>query len=233
MLPLLLSVGLVMAASDDRPPLVVASLQSNGVRKAHAVAVAELVRNAVAKSGNFLLVTPEETSAIDSELQRQLSGGCTESTCVTELGGALGAQYLITGSLNQAGRRLLLTLKLIDIERLVAANTASVHAPGIEQLMDRVAITVHGLITAKSKQKRLSKKSARKAQPARQKSSSRHKTAPEGSSARKLPKGWTRGSATGHRAAAAPAAGRAARPLRRSNLIKLTPGGGEIFQRNR
>ena len=77
MLPLLLSVGLVMAASDDRPPLVVASLQTNGVRKGHAVAVAELVRNAVAKSGDYVLVTPEETRAINSELQRQLSGGCT------------------------------------------------------------------------------------------------------------------------------------------------------------
>ena len=121
-----------------KPTLVVVPAQGSAEDREFADMLAELIRVQVGQSRYFLLVTPEEISAIDEELQRQLSGGCDEASCITQIGGALGAQYMVTGRFKRVDQRLILLLKLIDIERVVAINTQSVLATTANQMIDLI-----------------------------------------------------------------------------------------------
>ena len=126
---------------DTRITVVVVPLSSKPAIPGIEVLTEEL-RTQVARHGGYRLVTPEEMNAIDGELQRQLAGGCDEASCIAELGGALGARYLITGRIGKLGSTFSLNIKLIDIERVSAANAASAHGKSVEEFLMRMpAIT--------------------------------------------------------------------------------------------
>lgn len=67
------------------------------------------------------------------EQEKQLLGGCTDDSCMTELAGALGAAKIVSGTIGSAGEQLLVQLQLIDsgsatVERRVSHPAASASA---------------------------------------------------------------------------------------------------------
>ena len=133
---ILIALGAPVPASaqddeDTRATVVVVPLRSKPAIAGIEVLTEEL-RTQVARHGGYRLVTPEEMNSIDGELQRQLAGGCDEASCIAELGGALGARYLITGRIGKLGSTFSLNIKLIDIEKVSAANAASAHGKSVE-----------------------------------------------------------------------------------------------------
>ncbi len=143
----LLSACLLFAAPNpSKPTLVVAPLQAQQNSRADAAALTRFVRVFVGQSHDFTLVTPEDMNAIDEELKRQLAGGCEASSCLAEIGGALGARYMITGGLDRLGSRLLVTLKLIDIERVLAVRTLAIKGKDLDSIVDQVPARVSELL---------------------------------------------------------------------------------------
>ena len=136
---------LLGATTTAAPTLVVAPLSSSGQDQSDAQTITRLVRIYAGQSRAFTLVTPEELGAIDEELKRQLSGGCAEASCIADIGGALGAKFMITGSLDRLGKRHILTLKLIDIEQVRAVNTVAGQANSVEEFADTLPIRMQEL----------------------------------------------------------------------------------------
>ena len=86
-----------------------------------AQAAGELLVVALSETGKFDVITQADVKAmLGYEAQAQLLG-CGEASCMIDLGGALGAAYLVHGSLGRLGGQLQLSLALID----VAASTVS------------------------------------------------------------------------------------------------------------
>ena len=123
-----------LAATSPQTTVVV-PLKAVGVPANDVSILTAELRTQIGRSERYRLVTPEEMSAVDEELTRQLSGGCDEASCVAELGGALGAKFLISGQVGKLGSLYTLQLKLIDIETVAAKRTASAHAAKIESLL--------------------------------------------------------------------------------------------------
>ena len=139
---------LIATPAAAKPTLVVAPLQSTTRDKDNADTLGEMIRIQVGKSDRYTLVTPEDMGAIDEELKRQLSGGCDEASCIAEMGGALGAQFMITGKFKRMGKRFILLLKLVDIEKVKAINTQSVMAGSPEVLLDLLGSKIAQLLGA-------------------------------------------------------------------------------------
>jgi len=134
-------------AANQRPTILVAPIQAIGeVKKNDAQILSELVRTFAGKSPNYLLVTPEELAAVDKELSRQLSGACDDATCITELGGALGAQLIITGTLGRMKDRFTLILKLVDISTVTARNVVRRRSREIGDFEDALPMLVAELL---------------------------------------------------------------------------------------
>src|SRR5206468_10972750 len=85
------------------------------VSKEVAQSAGELLVVALSETGKFDVITRSDVKAIlGYESQAQLLG-CGEASCMVDLGGALGAAYLVSGSLSKLGGQLQLVLSLIDV----------------------------------------------------------------------------------------------------------------------
>jgi len=77
----------------------------------------------------------EIADLLSLEAQRQLVG-CSATSCLSEIGGSLGARYLIAGSVGKLGSQLFLTLRLIDTELGKPAGRASIKIEKLEDAAD-------------------------------------------------------------------------------------------------
>jgi len=158
----LATISLLLAAPESDqaslPTLLVAPLKGVGVDPLFVEILSEEMRTYAGRSEQFSLITPEEMVAIDKELARQLSGGCDETSCIAELGGALGAQVIVTGKLSFAGKRFTLNAKLIDIATVTARKVATRRAVHIEELQDQMAPLIAELLGDRPPKKKAIKK---------------------------------------------------------------------------
>ena len=143
---LTLTAALMVSSMPLPPTLIVAPLRSSQGASKDAQTLTRLVRIYAGQSSQYTLVTPEDLGAIDEEIKRQLSGGCDEASCIAELGGALGAKYLVTGGLDQLGKRYILTLKLVDIEKVRALSTVADQSETVEAFADSLPAKVRELL---------------------------------------------------------------------------------------
>ena len=82
-----LAAVLLALPAAAQPTLVVAPLERVQTRQSDATTLTEMIRIQIGKSRRYTLVTPEEQHNIDAELKRQLSGGCSEASCITHCSG--------------------------------------------------------------------------------------------------------------------------------------------------
>ena len=111
-----LLLALLLAAPAAKPRLAFIDLTPGAdVPAPVAQAAGELLVVALSDTGKFDVITKGDVMAIlGYEAQAQLLG-CGEASCMVDLGGALGAAYLVSGSLAKLGGRLSLVLNLIDV----------------------------------------------------------------------------------------------------------------------
>ena len=111
---------LALADADPPPPrkprLAFLELQAGpSVAKEVAQTAGELLVVALSETGKFDVITRSDVKSIlGYEAQAQLLG-CGAASCMLDLGGALGAAFLVSGSIGKLGDQLQLVLNLIDV----------------------------------------------------------------------------------------------------------------------
>ena len=84
--------------SDTRPRLAVLDLGASGTNTSVAAALAAVVANELDRLGAFKVVTSETIRAVLAlEQQKQMLGCTADASCLAEIGGALGVDYLVSG----------------------------------------------------------------------------------------------------------------------------------------
>ncbi len=139
----------VLAATAERERLVVLEVTpgDEGTKRA-ARMVEEQLLTELGRAGRFEVTGQSELSAVlGIERQRQLLG-CAESSCFAEIGGALGARWLVMGSLGRFGNKLRLDLKLIDGKQGKAAAREGKVLDSDDELFPAVTQFVNTLVEA-------------------------------------------------------------------------------------
>lgn len=67
------------------------------------------------------------------ESDKQLAG-CTQSDCLSELAGALGARYVVFGDVGPLGARQVLNLNLFDAQQAMAISRTAITFTSVEEL---------------------------------------------------------------------------------------------------
>jgi hypothetical protein len=113
----LLALALVAAAPSSK--IAVLDLESQGVPQTLVGTLSLLVPSEVrqANPGVPVITTSEIRALIGFERQKQLVGCKDDSSCIAELGGALGASELVSGSLGKVGGTYVLQLQRVDVAR--------------------------------------------------------------------------------------------------------------------
>jgi len=131
-------VVLILAAGPMK--VAVMSLEpGEGVPEKTAAAITEAVVAEVRRQPQLQVVTPAEISTLlGFERQKQLLGCHEDSSCMAEIGSALGVDRLLMGSLAKLGQSWLVHLKLIDAAKgsAVAQSDRRLKDKSIDDVLD-------------------------------------------------------------------------------------------------
>lgn len=112
----------------------VTSLQ--GVPPGTAAILTNIVVGDVARAGFDTVSKSDIASIIGFEKQKQMLGCAEDASCIAELGGALGVDYMLTGQVGQIGSQLHLSLQLVETRKSrVAARVSRFSDPSEDALV--------------------------------------------------------------------------------------------------
>lgn len=182
----LISICTYASAASEAPkkkkmiPVAVTELQiREGVTKGKAGLLTDILRSELIGTNLFIVMSRDDQDAILKELAFQASGACDSTSCLVEMGQALGIEKIIGGSVGKLGRKYAITVKMIDIRTSRNEKQFTEYYLGAEENLDEairaVALKLSGLEVASKRSRR------RRAAPWRR-SSKRVATAGRGSS---------------------------------------------------
>src|SRR5689334_13475976 len=124
----LLTAASARAESDkdrdkDKPQLVVSPLIAQGAAEAEAGVLPDAVVQSLAERGYFRVLSSQDIQTIlGTRRQREILGACGEDgkACAADLGQALGARFVMTGSLGRIGSTYQLSLQTLDTQKGVS-----------------------------------------------------------------------------------------------------------------
>ncbi|MBS2030498.1 MAG: hypothetical protein JST54_21530 [Deltaproteobacteria bacterium] len=144
----------LLAATGPTKVLVMPLSAGEGVNDGTAKAITASVVGEVRRRPGLAVLTSEDVQAVVSvDRQRQMLG-CTESSCLAELGGALGVAQVITGSVARLGASWLIHLQVIDANKAVVLRQSDRRKKGgnIDDVLDELPGMVGELFGAAAPQ---------------------------------------------------------------------------------
>ena len=110
----------------EKLKVAVADLDALGVPENIALSTSELFRTELFKTGYFHVLERKQMTKILEEHALQLSGAL-QAEDAAEIGNLLSVHLIVFGSINQLGRNLVITIRLVNVEegRLKAADSAN------------------------------------------------------------------------------------------------------------
>lgn len=143
---------LVPLAGAARPTkLAVTEIKvRRGVDPVIARVVEEFLANETSRLAVFQVIGRDDIQRMfDHEQQKQMVG-CDEDSCLAEIGGALGVDLLLAGSMDTVGETTLISLKLINIRTAEVTRRESGRLRGAteEDAIDAVAVLFRRLFKA-------------------------------------------------------------------------------------
>jgi hypothetical protein len=141
----------VLAAVSSKPQkvLVLQPEAGEGVTAGTAKAIGAAATGEVRKRGLSALTPDDVQAMLGVERQKQLLG-CSESNCLAEIGGALGAQFIVTSSVAKLGESWLVHLRLLDAEKaqVVRESDRRIKKGNIDDVLDALPQMVSELFGA-------------------------------------------------------------------------------------
>ena len=123
--------------AEAKPVVVVAPFDAKGVDKDEVEVVTELFTAEYANTGTANVVDRNSFDKIQAQLKFQ-SSDWSNSEKVAQLGKALNADHVIVGQLLQFKGRLIVTIKIIDVNTTTILGSYTEKLGGIESLLDRL-----------------------------------------------------------------------------------------------
>jgi hypothetical protein len=119
-----------------------------GVSKETAQLLGDALAGELRRRPGVSVLTQSDVAALlGAEKTRQMLG-CTDSGCIAELGGALGADRVVHGSIGRVGGSLVVNLSALDPRRAVTAASVSerLRGAGEEAFLDVLPVLADGLL---------------------------------------------------------------------------------------
>lgn len=128
------------------PAVAILNIEERAVNQTDAVLAMDFIREALVKSGKFIVIERENMEKILEEQKFQLSG-CTTEDCAVKAGKLLNVQQMLLGSLNRTGDKYYISLRLINVEEgtIAAAETQEYEqATGLKKAVEMITDRLTG-----------------------------------------------------------------------------------------
>lgn len=139
--------GTVAPGGDaSRPQVLVLSLEAQRVDPQLAAVLDGLITQRVSEVPSLDVVTTKDLQQLANLESQRLQTGCDTASCLAEIAGALGARYVIYGSVGRLGELLVVQLNLFDSAAGKAVARADARAEGEAQLAEGVPAAVDKIV---------------------------------------------------------------------------------------
>ncbi|HUB07622.1 MAG TPA: hypothetical protein VMB50_11500 [Myxococcales bacterium] len=139
-------------AAEKRLRLAVLALKAEGVENSVAETVADTLTADLGRGGRYDVIGRSEIEAMAGFQSQRMKLGCSGDTaCLAEIGGALGVDRLVFGSLGRVGGLYVLNTRLLEISRVrvIARDTETVSsADGLIAAAQRASQVLLGELPA-------------------------------------------------------------------------------------
>lgn len=138
-----------LAAAAARQRVAVLDLRAvQGVQPGTAAVLTAIVTDETSRGGFEVVSQADILTMLGFEKQKQMLG-CSDNSCLAELGGALGAAYVLSGQVGEIGSRYHLSVQLLDARRgKVVARAARFSDRNEDALADAAQQAVRTLVAA-------------------------------------------------------------------------------------
>ena len=126
------------AKGPDHLKLAVLDLEAKGVEKSTAETLTDIVTVSLKKLGVFDVISRSDIQQmLNFEESKQLVGCTSNSSCIAEIGGALGVARVVTGSVGKVGSSYVINLSLLDTKsaKVIERESRSVQG-NLDKLVD-------------------------------------------------------------------------------------------------
>jgi hypothetical protein len=126
------------ASGGEQPPpkVAVLDLKTTGTFEPKLVlGLSNLIASEAARHPVRVISGADLTSLLGLERQKQLLG-CSESSCMAEIGGALGVDYLLVTDVSKVGEVWLFTANLLDVRKARAVARVTERTQDQSRLVD-------------------------------------------------------------------------------------------------
>jgi hypothetical protein len=131
----------------QKPSLLVMPLRAEAELKSAARALDEMILSAIHDTGRYQVLGPSDLNALLGVEKMKDALGCDDVRCAAELGGALGAPFVVEGQLGRLDKEAVLSLRLMDVDKAVVLERATARGqPSGEALAKMMASAVGGLL---------------------------------------------------------------------------------------
>jgi TolB-like protein len=144
-----LALLLAAAAARPAPRLAVMDIKpQGGAPPLLAAALTEATAIEVRRQATgFSVISSREIASLLSMEREKQELGCDQVSCLSEIGGALGATRIVNGFLSRFGGTYLLTLRMVDVrhEQILKEGSERIDTQNEDGLLDAVTRAVHQL----------------------------------------------------------------------------------------
>src|SRR6266542_2602871 len=135
-----LSVLPAFADAASRVKIAVTDIRSvQGVAPGTATILSDIVVSEVARAGYDVVSQADITAMIGFEKQKKVLGCSEDSSCLAEIGGALGVDFMLTGQVGQIGTRNRVSLLVVDTKKARAVARSAQFSDQDEDALVRAA----------------------------------------------------------------------------------------------
>ncbi len=161
----ILSASVVRA---EKMRIVILNLKAEGVADQTAKTVSNMLRIEFINMGEFMVVERAQMDAIMKEQGIQASG-CTDQECAVQMGKLMSARKILVGEVSPMGKSLIMTVRIVDVEKGVSEFAASQKAASedvldvaVNEIAEKLADRIRS--TAKDEPRKEKKKEAARAE---------------------------------------------------------------------
>ncbi len=132
-------------AAPAKPTLLVFNLVAEqGIEKSVTNLLTELIIDKVSKLNRYTVMGQKDLEKMVFWEQNKQLQGCTDSSCLVQIAGAMGASFYIEGSAGSVGSQYIITLKLIDAHKVEVVSRSTTRVKKDDDVMVETVVAVPG-----------------------------------------------------------------------------------------
>ena len=124
-------------SEESKPIITVLDMKTEDVSKSEMNIIINRLSSALFQTDKYTVIDVSQREQILKELEFSLSG-CSDDSCMLEVGKMLSAESIVVGSLGRIGSRIAVSIKMLETETGRTLSTADDIYNDINELVDGV-----------------------------------------------------------------------------------------------